>query len=67
MTIIVNSKQLSLPADVISLKDLADWKSISTQGTAIAVNGKLIKAENWPVTRLAEFDNLLIISAAYGG
>ncbi|MBD5176553.1 MAG: sulfur carrier protein ThiS [Bacteroidales bacterium] len=67
MTIIVNDRQLSLPGDIHSLKDFTEWKSIPNQGTAIALNGKLVKAENWAATALSEFDNLLIISAAYGG
>ena len=67
MTIIINGQQTLLPDRIVFVKDLADWKSFPTEGTAIAINGKLVKADNWATTRLAEFDNLLVISAAYGG
>lgn len=67
MTVIINGQQTHLPNNVVFVKDLADWKSIPSEGTAIALNGKLVKADNWATARLAEFDNLLVISAAYGG
>ncbi len=67
MTVIINGTQIELPQDVNTLGQLAQWKSIPKQGTAIALNGKLVKADTWDVTHLADLDNLLIISAAYGG
>lgn len=67
MTIIVNNNQVDLPSDVESIKDFVNWKKIPNQATAIALNGKLIKVENWGLTRFSNLDNLLVISAAFGG
>lgn len=67
MTIIINGIQTRLPDSVYNIKDLAEWKAIPVQGTAVALNGKLVKAGDWEITPLNELDNLLIISAAYGG
>lgn len=67
MTVIINGTRTMLPQHITILGQLTKWKSIPNQGTAIALNGKLVKAETWNVTPLKDMDNLLIISAAYGG
>lgn len=67
MTIIINGKETLLPAHIKTLKDLTELNSIPEGGTAIALNSNLVKAPEWSSTILAEGDNLMIISAAYGG
>lgn len=67
MTITINGKSQRLPEKISSLQQLSEYKSIPIQGTAIAINGKLVKSDKWPVTNLSEGDILLVISAAYGG
>lgn len=67
MTITINGKSERLPENISRLQQLTEHKSIPVQGTAIALNGKLIKSDKWPVTNLSEGDILLVISAAYGG
>ena len=38
-----------------------------TRGVAVALNGRIIRRENWESTYLNDGDDILIINAAYGG
>lgn len=67
MTIFINDNPTQLPEKNMTLADLVKWKEIPAQGTAVAVNDKLIKQESWSVTNLKELDRVTIISAAFGG
>lgn len=67
MKITINNVAITLPSDITNIARLAEYKNIPVQGTAIALNGKLIKADKWCVTPLSNGDTLLVISAAYGG
>lgn len=67
MTIIFNGHHTLLPDDIVTVKDFTEWKNIPQAATAIALNGKLISADKWSLERFNELDNLLVISAAYGG
>ena len=67
MIVIYNNETLSLPNDNMTLSDLAKWKNISLQGTAIAINDKLIKKDNWETTYLNNLDRVTVITAAFGG
>ena len=67
MNIFINDVPTVLPDDNMNLTDLAKWKNISNQATAIAVNDKLIRQNLWSVTYLKDRDRVTIISAAFGG
>ena len=67
MTIIYNDIPTTLPSDNMTLSDLATWKKIPAQGSAIAKNDKLVKRDKWTVTKLNELDHVTVITAAYGG
>lgn len=67
MTILFNSEPLELPNDFMTLTELAAFKQVPDQGTAIALNDKLIKRDLWPITKLQPFDRVTIITAAFGG
>ena len=67
MIISINSETVNIPSDIITVADLASSRNIPVKGTAIAINGKIVKADKWEVTRLNDNDTLMIISAAYGG
>lgn len=67
MTILLNDDPTKLPNDLMTISDLVEWKGISSQGTAIAVNDRLIKQDQWGITSLKEMDQITIISASYGG
>ena len=67
MTVFINDNPVNLPNDYMTIADLVKWKEIPSQGTAIAINNKLIKQENWKITNLKDQDRITIISASYGG
>lgn len=67
MIIIYNDEITKLPNDFMTVADLAEWKNLKNQGTAIAVNDLLIPKTKWSVTRLKEQDRVTVITAAYGG
>ena len=65
--IFVNSKPVSLPENVTTVSQLLDFMHIPTQGTGVGINSRIIPAADWNATPLKENDNVIIISAAYGG
>ena len=67
MKIFLNNEPISLPNDHMTVKDLLDWKGTKPQGTAVAINDKLILKDKWAVTKLEDLMNVTIISAAFGG
>lgn len=67
MNIILNNVPTPVPAEVMTVADLANWKGIKPQGTAIAINDKIVRKENWCNTCLKDFDRVTVISAAFGG
>lgn len=67
ITIKLNNQPFDLPNDYMTLEELIALKEINPGGTAVAVNNKIIKHENWPITKFNQGDNVVIISAAFGG
>ena len=67
MTIFLNDTLTTLPHKQMTLSDLAKWKNLPSQGTAIALNDKLIKQDLWSVTNLNDQDRVTVITAAFGG
>lgn len=67
MNIILNNLPTKLPDGYMSVEDLAEWKGIKKQGTAIAVNDIIVKKDGWKLTKLNEFDRVTVISASFGG
>ncbi|MCM1291016.1 MAG: sulfur carrier protein ThiS [Prevotella sp.] len=67
MYISVNNEQVLLKEDRFTIKDLLTLRKIGEAGTAVAVNGKICKATNWDTTYLKDGDDVMLITAAYGG
>ena len=67
MNIFLNNVPVALPNDYMTLEDLIKWKNISPQGTAVAIDDKIITQNNWKTTRLEPMMHITIISAAFGG
>lgn len=67
MNVYINNILTPLPAQVMTVEDLINWKQIPLQGSAVAVNDKLVIKRNWQFTNLSDQDRLTIISAAFGG
>lgn len=67
MNIFLNNIPTNLPDEISTIKELIEWKQIPSGGTAVALNDKLIKQDNWNLTKLQDNDQVTIISAAFGG
>lgn len=66
MIVKINDTEITL-ADGMTLSDALACQSISTQGTALAVNGTVIPKAKYDSTTLNHGDSILIIKAFYGG
>lgn len=67
MNITINNNSEEIPESVKTVKDLLLYKQISDKGTAVAINNTLIKADNRECFYINKGDNIVIISAAFGG
>lgn len=67
MRLIVNNETIIINEAELTLKQLAELRGAKSGGTAMAVNGKLVKAKDWDEFRLHDGDSIVLITAAYGG
>ena len=65
--IFLNNELVALPNDYMTVADLMKWKNINPQGTAIAIDDKVIRKSAWNVTKLPPMSHVTVISAAFGG
>lgn len=55
-------------ADGTTLESYAESKGIAQQrGTAVAINGKVVRRRDWAIITLANGDKIMILTAAQGG
>lgn len=66
MQVKVNGKDIQIVQGT-TVSQLFEILETDTRGTAIAVNGKIAKKEEWDTRELLDGDDILIIKAAYGG
>lgn len=66
MEITINGQKRQT-ADGQTIEQLMIEMQTPEQGTAVAVNGKVVKRADWSAAALKEGDEILVISAAYGG
>ncbi|MCM1319780.1 MAG: sulfur carrier protein ThiS [Muribaculaceae bacterium] len=66
MIIYVNSKPVEIDYS-ISVEELLNRQNVPSGGTAVAVNGKVVRRDNWADHLINDGAQVLIISAAYGG
>lgn len=66
MEVRLNNKPLALPHPM-SVAELIEMQNIPGAGTAVAVNGKIVRREDREMRMLNEGDDIIVISAAYGG
>lgn len=67
MTITINGELITLKEETMTVEQLLRLRKVPQSGTAVAVNGKICRAENHPTSMLKDGDDVMIISAAYGG
>ena len=66
MKIYINQKEIEVQ-DSISVKELLDMQQISIEGTAIAIDNKLVPKTEWNDRILTEGNKITIIRATFGG
>ena len=67
MNITINGEALDCAKETTTVAEIAEIKGISAKGTAIAINGRICKADAWTSTNLKDGDAVTVISAAFGG
>ena len=52
---------------VCPFAQLMTERGVKPGGTAIALNNRIVRHENWETTKLNDGDSITLISAAFGG
>ena len=66
MKIYINQKEIEVQ-DSISVKELLEMQQLTIQGTAIAIDNKLVPKNEWNDRILTEGNKITIIRATFGG
>ena len=66
MKIYINQKEIEVQ-DNISIKELLDMQQIAIEGTAIAIDNKLVPKNEWNDRILTDGNKITIIRATFGG
>ena len=66
MKIYINQKEIEVQ-DNISVKELLDMQQIAIEGTAIAIDNKLVPKNEWNDRILTDGNKIKIIRATFGG
>ena len=66
MKIYINQKEIETQ-DSISVKELLDMQQITIEGTAIAIDNKLVPKNEWNDMILTDGNKITIIRATFGG
>ena len=66
MKIYINQKEIE-GQDNISVKELLDMQQIAIEGTAIAIDNKLVPKNEWNDRILTDGNKITIIRATFGG
>ena len=66
MKMYINQKEIEVQ-DNISVKELLDMQQIAIEGTAIAIDNKLVPKNEWNDRILTDGNKITIIRATFGG
>mgnify|MGYP000338587364 FL=1 len=66
MKIYINQKEIEVQ-DNISVKELLDMQQIAIEGTAIAIDNKLVPKNEWNDRILTDGNQITITRATFGG
>ena len=66
MKIYINQKEIEVQ-DNISVKELLDMQQIAIEGTAIAIDNRLVPKNEWNDRILTDGNKITIIRATFGG
>lgn len=66
MKVYINQNETEVP-EGITVKELLDRQQIAAEGTAIAIDNKLVPKSEWSNRTLADGDKITLIRATFGG
>lgn len=66
MKVYINQNETEVP-EGITVKEWLDRQQITAEGTAIAIDNKLVPKSEWNDRTLAEGDKITLIRATFGG
>jgi len=67
MKIILNNREETFPADMLTIADLLEAKKFSFKMLVIKINGKLIKKGEYETTNVQDGDDVMILHLISGG
>lgn len=68
MKIYLNDREIEFASEAEpTVAKLAELHDIKPQGTAIAVNNKVVRKQFWGTTLLASGDKVSVVKIAFGG
>lgn len=67
MNILINGEIAFIDLPEATIEKLLELRGVRPAGTAVAVNNKLVKKENWALQMIHDGDAITIISGAFGG
>lgn len=66
MKVYINQNKTEVPEGT-TVKELLDLQQIAAEGTAIAIDNKLIPKSEWSNRTLTDGDKITLIRATFGG
>lgn len=66
MKVYINQNETEVP-EGITVQELLDRQQIAAEGTAIAIDNKLVPKSEWSNRTLADGDKITLIRATFGG
>lgn len=58
---------MKLPEEGMNVAEFINWRGVTGAGVAIAINNRIVSRPKWQETVLKQDDEVVLISAAYGG
>lgn len=58
---------MKLPEEGMNVAEFINWRGVIGAGVAIAINNRIVSRPKWQETVLKQDDEVVLISAAYGG
>lgn len=66
MKVYINQNETEVPEGT-TVKELLDLQQIAAEGTAIAIDNKLVPKSEWSNRTLTDGDKITLIRATFGG
>ena len=66
MQLIINGKEQVAP-DLATVADLARWLMLPAFGSAVELNGEVVRKDSYPTSLLKDLDSLEVIRLVGGG